>query len=87
VLDIVAGTMRERAQTRRQIRSLTAEGRLSAIVLIALPFVELLALLIINPAYMSLLVTTPVGWAMSATGVVLLLVGIVWLNRTMSVEV
>lgn len=87
VLDIVAATMRERAQTRRQIRSLTAEGRLSAIVLIALPFVELLALLVINPGYVSLLVTTPLGWAMSIAGVVLMTVGVAWLNHTMSVEV
>ncbi|MDI6843116.1 MAG: type II secretion system F family protein [Anaerosomatales bacterium] len=87
VLDIVAATMRERAQTRRQIRALTAEGRLSAIVLIVLPFVELLALVVINPGYISLLVTTPLGWAMSITGAVLMTVGVVWLNRTMSVEV
>lgn len=87
VLDIVARTMRERAQTRRQIRALTAEGRLSAIVLIALPFVELAALLLINPGYMSLLFTTPAGWAMSAIGVALMAVGIVWLNRVMTVEV
>ncbi|MDI6712405.1 MAG: VWA domain-containing protein [Anaerosomatales bacterium] len=87
VLDIVARTMRERAQTRRQVRALTAEGRLSAIVLIALPFVELVALLVINPGYMSLLFTTPTGWAMSAIAVVLMVVGIVWLNRVMTVEV
>lgn len=87
VLDIVARTMRERAQTRRQVKALTAEGRLSAVVLIALPFVELVALLVINPGYMSLLFTTPLGWAMSAVGAVLMVVGIVWLNRVMTVEV
>lgn len=87
VLDIVAKTMRERAQTRRQIKALTAEGRLSAAVLIALPFIELVALLVINPSYMSLLFTTPVGWAMSAIAVVLMSIGVVWLNRVMSVEV
>ncbi|MCX8007235.1 MAG: VWA domain-containing protein [Coriobacteriia bacterium] len=87
VLDIVSATMRERAQVRRQVKALTAEGRLSAIVLIALPFVELVALLVISPGYMSLLVTTPAGWVMSALGLALMGIGVVWLNRVMTVEV
>lgn len=87
VLDIVANTMRERAELRRHIHSLTAEGRLSGIILMSLPFVELVALLVVNPEYMSNLLTTPMGVMMSVAGVVLLLIGFFWLRRALSVEV
>ena len=53
VLDKVAKTIRERNEIRRQIRSLSAEGRLSAIVLIVLPFVVFGLILIIQPNYLS----------------------------------
>lgn len=87
VLDIVANTIRERATLRRHISSLTSEGRLSAVILIALPIVEVVVLLVINPTYMRLLFVTPLGWAMLAASVVLLLVGAVWLRSAMAVEI
>ncbi len=87
ILDIVASTMRERAELARHIRALTAEGRLSGIILIALPFLELVALLIINPSYMSGMFTSPVGLFLAAAGLVLLLVGALWLHSIVRVEV
>jgi tight adherence protein B len=87
VLDIVANTIRDRAQLRRHIRSLTAEGRFSGVILIALPFVEILALMLVNPEYLSGMFTTPLGWVLAAIGMVLLAVGAVWLQRVIKVEV
>jgi tight adherence protein B len=49
LLETVAATLRGREQVRRQISALSAEGRLSAIILIALPFVILGFLLMTNP--------------------------------------
>ena len=87
VLDIVAQTMRARAELKRHIRSLTAEGRLSGIILVGLPFVELILLLIVNPGYMTGMFSHPFGWFLAITGVVLMIIGTFWLRRALTVEV
>ena len=87
VLDIVAHTIRDRAALKRHIDSLTAEGRLSAWVLLILPIVELIVLMTVNPRYMSLMYTTGPGLAMSASGILLLLIGSLWLRAAIRVEV
>ena len=58
ILDNVADTLRERAMMRRQIKVLTAEGRLSAWVLALLPFAIALYMFAVNPTYIGLLFTT-----------------------------
>ncbi|MHA6511720.1 type II secretion system F family protein [Tessaracoccus sp. Z1128] len=86
VLDGVAHTIRERAQLRRQVASLSAEGRLSAIILVALPFVIVGLLMFMNPTYLSLLFTHPVGWLMLGAAGVLLTVGSFWLHKTVQIK-
>ncbi|HEX6336355.1 MAG TPA: type II secretion system F family protein, partial [Jiangellaceae bacterium] len=86
VLDTVANTIRERGQVRRQVESLSAEGRLSAYVLIALPFFVVLFLSLVNPGYLAVFTATAIGWAMLAVAGVLLVVGIFWLRATVKVE-
>ncbi|HEX6325073.1 MAG TPA: type II secretion system F family protein [Jiangellaceae bacterium] len=86
VLDTVANTIRERGQVRRQVSSLSAEGRLSAYVLIALPFSVVLFLSLVNPGYLAVFTATTIGWVMLAVAAVLLVVGIFWLRATVKVE-
>jgi tight adherence protein B len=64
LLETVAATLRGREQVRRQIRVLSAEGRLSAVILIALPFVIVGFLLFTSPAYLAPLLTNVIGWFM-----------------------
>ncbi len=87
VLDILANTMRERAELRRHVDALTSEGRLSAMILYALPFVMAAILLVVNPAYIGPLFATPFGLLLLSSGVVLLVVGAFWLKRATTVEV
>ncbi|PKQ30114.1 MAG: hypothetical protein CVT60_01875 [Actinobacteria bacterium HGW-Actinobacteria-10] len=87
VLDVVAATIRDRSALRRQVSALTAEGRLSAMILIALPFVEGVVLFAVNPSYMRPLIEEPLGWLILAFGLLLLLVGSIWLVRALKVEV
>jgi len=87
VLDVVAATIRDRAALRRHVSALTAEGRLSAIILLALPFVEGIVLYAVNPTYMRPMFTEPLGWLILAGGLLLLLIGSIWLVRAMQVEV
>jgi tight adherence protein B len=87
ILDNVSDTLRERATMRRQIRVLTAEGRLSAVVLTVLPFGIALYMLITNPTYIGLLFTTKIGLIMVGVAVVLLLAGVVWMRKIVNIDV
>ena len=80
VLDHVAETIRERNQIRRQVATLSSEGRVSANVLMALPIGIALLLSVISPGYLSVFVTTPIGWLMVAVSVVLFIVGAIWMR-------
>lgn len=81
VLDTVAETIRERNQIRRQVKVLSAEGRLSAIVLMVLPFAVMGVLLVINPGYIAKFTSTPIGYALLGFAALLLLVGGAWLRK------
>ncbi|GAA3310708.1 type II secretion system F family protein [Arthrobacter ramosus] len=81
VLDHVGETIRDRNQIRRQVRALSAEGRMSALVLLALPVVMFIALLFINPSYAHTFTSTVPGYLMLAAAAVMLSVGAWWLSR------
>jgi tight adherence protein B len=87
VLDLVADTVRERSNLRQQIHTLTSEGRLSAVILTALPFVEAVGLWVISPGYIGRLFTSIVGIYSAVGAAVLLVAGILWLRRIVRIEV
>lgn len=80
VLDAVSATIRERGRIARQVRTLTAEGRLSARILIAMPLLMLGWQWRTNPDGFELL-TYGIGLAALAVAGILLVIGIVWVNR------
>ncbi len=86
VLDHVAETIRERQQIRRQVASLSAEGRVSALVLIALPFFVALVLAFVSPGYLSMFVTTPIGLGLGLVSILLFVVGALWLRAITKVS-
>ncbi|HSM02929.1 MAG TPA: type II secretion system F family protein [Acidimicrobiia bacterium] len=81
ILDGVAATIRDRNNIRRQVHALSAEGRMSAGVLIALPIVLAFAISVVNPGYLDVLFSTPLGRFILGTGVVLMTIGVVWIRR------
>ncbi|MCL5291690.1 MAG: type II secretion system F family protein [Actinobacteria bacterium] len=87
ILEILADTIRERDRISRQVKVLTAEGRLSAVILFLLPFAVSLLLLIINPAYLLLLFTHKLGVTMVGLAVLMLAAGGLWLKKIVTVEV
>jgi tight adherence protein B len=87
LLTTVAKTMRGRAALRRQIRVLSAEGRISAWVVAAMPFVVAIALTLLNPGYLSELFTRTEGLVMLGMGLMLLILGALWLRRIVEIEV
>ena len=81
ILDTVGQTIRERNQIRRQIRALSAEGRISAYILIAIPFALAAFIMLLAPEYIAPLWTTTAGKAAVAVGGMLMLAGVVWIRR------
>ncbi|MEE2568108.1 type II secretion system F family protein [Pseudarthrobacter sp. J64] len=81
VLDHVGDTIRDRNQIRGQVRALSAEGRMSAMVLMALPVVMFAVLIFINPLYARVFTSTVPGFLMIALALVLLSLGGLWLSR------
>jgi tight adherence protein B len=87
VLTSVSKTVRERERLRRQVKALSAEGKLSAIVLALLPLLVGLFVVWRNPGYLEPLLTTLAGWVMLAVGFVLYIIGILWMRNLVNMEV
>jgi tight adherence protein B len=87
VLRNTIATMRERAFLRRHVKALSAEGRLSAYILVALPLLIAGWLFYSSRSYMRLLYATPVGLIMLIGAAVLMVVGAIWMRALIKVEV
>lgn len=86
VLDGVARTIRDRNQLHRQVASLASEGKLSAVILMALPFGVTAFLTVANPGYLSRLFTTTIGWGIIIAAIVMLTIGGIWLRATVRIK-
>jgi Flp pilus assembly protein TadB len=87
VLTTTVKTIRERNALRRHVRALSAEGRLSAWILVALPLVMGFFIFTFRSEYARPLYTHPIGLIMLTTGILLLVVGAFWMSRVVKVEI
>jgi tight adherence protein B len=86
VLDQVNETIRERSEIKGHIKSLAAEGKFSAYILIAMPIGIVVMLMMVNPGYMDSMFTHPLGWAMMAASVVLMTIGSLWMRKIIDLK-
>ena len=86
-LKTTAGTLREREALRRHVRALSAEGRLSAYILIGLPIGIFFYTMQTNREYIELLWTRPLGLAMMGMGIISLGIGVFWMRKVVDVQV
>ncbi len=87
VLNTVAATIRERYFLFRQVRTLSAEGRLSAIILSVLPFLMFCAIMILNPTFLAPLYTTSIGLVLLVVAGILMGLGMLWLKKLTTIKV
>lgn len=87
ILDKIGYVIRERYRILGQVKALTGEGRLSGVVLIALPFVLFLVMLHIKPDYISALWTDDLGIKMSVFGIVLQILGAAVIKKIVDIKV
>ncbi|HAQ08215.1 MAG TPA: type II secretion system protein [Bacillus bacterium] len=87
VLDKIVQTIRERTKIHRQISSLTAQGRLSGIVIGLLPVILAFVLYLIEPEYIGTLFRNPIGIALTAAGIFSGIIGFILIRKITAVEV
>lgn len=87
ILDKIGELIRERFKIWGQVQALTGEGRLSGIVLLALPPALFLAVYRLNPEYVMVLFTDPMGKQMLAGGVVLQILGALVIRKIVNIKV
>lgn len=87
VLDTISNTIRERVRLKGQVSTLTAQSKLSAIVICLLPIGVALAMYVLNPDYILMLFTEPLGLVMLGGAVFLMLIGIFILTRLVKIDV
>ncbi|MCM5572078.1 type II secretion system F family protein [Burkholderiaceae bacterium FT117] len=87
LLDNLATLIRERFKLLGKIRVLSAEGKLSAYILIGLPFVTAGMIFLVNPKFMSVLWTDPAGLNLVFAAIVAMIVGAFWMWRIVKIRV
>jgi tight adherence protein B len=87
VLGNLAHVIRERFKIRRQLRVITAQGRMSGYVLAALPLFVGAAIWLLNREYVTLLFTHPLGKIMLVLAVVMQVTGYLWIRKIVNIEI
>jgi tight adherence protein B len=86
ILDKIAAVVRSRFRFQRRVRTLSAEGRLSAWILVMIPFVLAVLMTIISPSYLPMLVKDPTGRTLVMFAFVMIILGIVWIRRIIRIQ-
>ena len=87
ILEKISGLIRERFKLRNQVKALTAEGRLSGVILICMPPILFLVMMRINPDYTMLLVNHPLGRMMAMTALTLQALGVLAIRKIVNIKV
>jgi tight adherence protein B len=87
ILDKIGHLIRERFKIYGQIQALTGEGRLSGVVLLALPPVLAVTMMFLNPKYMMQLFTDPMGHQMLAGGIFMQVLGAWVIRKIVNIKV
>jgi len=87
ILEKISGLIRERFKLRNQIKALTAEGRLSGLILILMPPILFLVMLRINPDYTMLLVNHPLGRMMAMVALAFQGLGVLAIRKIVNIKV
>jgi len=87
ILDKIGHLIRERFRIWGQVQALTGEGRLSGVVLLALPPVLFVAVYRLNPDYVMMLFTDPMGKQMLFGAIVLQILGALTIRKIVNIKV
>jgi len=87
IAESISRLIRKRFELQDRVRVLSAEGRLSAIILFALPFFLGLVISFVSPGYLGVLFTDPIGKGMASAAFVIMLVGAIVIKKMVVIKV
>ncbi|MDZ4733379.1 MAG: type II secretion system F family protein [Nitrospirota bacterium] len=87
IIDSLSRLIRKRFEIKKRISALSAEGRISAVILLSLPFGIALALHFVNPEYLTPLFTDPMGQTMLAGVGIMMILGSIVMKRLIAIKV
>lgn len=87
ILDTISHTIRERVRIKGEIKTLTAQGRLSATIICLLPTAVALILSLLSPEYILTLFRHPMGIGMVAVGVMMQMIGVYVIFKLVDIKV
>lgn len=87
ILEQIARVIRSRFKFQRRVKTLSAEGRLSAWILVLVPFVLFIAISVTNPGYLPMLLKDPTGIQLVIAASVAMVIGIFWIRKILRVDV
>jgi tight adherence protein B len=87
LLDNIAGIVRARLKLLGEVRTLSAEGKLSAWILGLLPFCVAALINIVNPKFMDVLWTDPIGLRMVGGALLLMAFGVLWMRKIIQIRI
>ena len=87
IIESIGYIIRERFKLRGKIRILAAEGKLSAIILVAIPFFVIIALHFTSPKYINALFFEPAGRIMGTVALVMMVMGIFVMKKMINIKV
>jgi tight adherence protein B len=86
ILDNISNTLRERIRIKGEIKTLTAQGRISGLVIGLMPPILFAILLVIDPGYISVLLHKKIGIYMLLTGVCSQIIGFIFIRKIVNIE-
>ncbi len=87
ILDTISETIQERIRMRREVMSITAQGRLSGVVLALLPFVIGILISCLNPGYMQPLFDEPIGKMCIVGAIFMEIIGYIVIQKIVDIKV
>lgn len=86
ILDNISETIMDRIMIKKKINTLTAQGRISGLIISILPIVLIILISIINPEYMEPMFTTTYGHILLGLSVIMELLGLIFIKKTIDIE-
>jgi len=83
----ISSIVRGRFRFQRKVRTLSAEGRMSAWVLVLIPFVLFVGIMVTTPSYLTQMINEPAGIKMIGIAFIMIVIGIFWLKRIIRIDV
>ena len=86
ILDTISDTIQERIRMRREVMTLTAQGRLSGVVVSVIPIVLAMFIYTFNPSYLQPLLESETGHMFIGGGLLLEVIGILFIRRIVDIR-